>query len=163
MVLAEAIILYVAVSNIKRREILPPLFICLVFKLVEYPFSLWQFDDIFHYLITLILFDGLLCYVLLKYYRSDLLWKLFKVDVPKLPIPQVNAIATLLLLGVFHLALVLSEMIIYVNDLVVFNDTPFFYRTFPEVRATHKVIIMLGVWSMMLDAYFHPMRKNVNP
>ncbi|MAA93734.1 MAG: hypothetical protein CML22_07285 [Rheinheimera sp.] len=161
MVLAEVIILYVAISNINRREILPPLFICLVFKLVEYPLSLWQFGNVEHYIVMLIVFDSALCYVLLRHYRSDMLWRLFKVEVPKLPIPQVKAIATLLLLGVFHLLLVLSEVLLHVNDLVSFDGVPFFYRTFPEVRATHKVVIMLGVWSMMLDAYFHPMRRKV--
>lgn len=158
MVLAEAIILYVAISNMNRREILPPLFICLVFKLVEYPLSLWQFNNVASYIGMLIAFDVALFYVLIRYYRADILWRGFKVDVPKLPIPQVKAIATILLLGIFHLVLVLSEVLLHINDVVDFVGVPFFYRTFPDVRATVKVVIMLGVWSMMLDAHFHPMR-----
>lgn len=158
MFAAELIILYVAAVNLRRREILPALAICLAFKLLEYPISLWQFNNVISYLLLLIAFDSALLYALSRHYRSPKLWELFKVDVPPLPIPQVKALCTLIAVGIFHLTLVTTEVVLHLTGMVAFDEIPFFYRTYPEARATHKVIFMIGVWSMMLDAHYHPAR-----
>ena len=160
MILSELIIIYVAIANYKRREILPALFICLAFKLIEYPVALWQFTHAPNFILTMIGFDIALFYVLGKFYKSAFLWNLFKIDVPQLRIAQVQAIRTLLLIGVFHLTLVLTEVSLHLLNFVNFESVPFFYRTFPEVRATLKALIMLGIWSMMLDSYYHPLRQS---
>lgn len=162
MLLLEVVILYVIVTNLNRREILPALALCVAFKVIEAPVSLYLYDitvtNILLYLFCVAAFDALMAISLVKFYRSDVARRLFRVDTPRLKIPQINALAVVIWLGVFHVLLVMCEVVLYQTGIVDFTDVPFFYRTFSEVRASHKILFMLGVWSIMLDAFAHPTR-----
>jgi hypothetical protein len=164
MLLLEVVILYVIFTNLTRREILPALALCVAFKIIEAPVSLYLYDitvtNILLYLFCIAAFDAVMAVSLLKFYRSDSARRLFRVDTPRLKIPQVNALVVVIWLGVFHVGLVMCEVLLYQTGLADFEGVPFFYNTFSEVRASHKILFMLGVWSIMLDAMAHPIRNS---
>lgn len=155
MLAPELTALYVALVNLKRKEVLPPLFIIVAFKIVEFPISLAVFNRADVLIGILIAFDLALAACLLKYHGAQWIRRLLNVTEPveKRYVPQVKATATLLFIGSFHYLIVLLEFwySVYISPPAA-GDVPFFYRTFPEFRAHFKVILVLAVWSMMLDA-----------
>ena len=155
MLAPELIALYVALVNLNRKEILPPLFIIVLYKLVEFPISLAVFSRADVLICILISFDLALAWCLYKYHRADWIRGMFRVSQPveKRYVPQVTATATLLLIGCLHYAIVLAEFLYTVHvSPPAAGEVPFFYRTFPEFRSHFKVILVLAIWSMMLDA-----------
>lgn len=161
MIVSELVTLYVILFNLNRREILPPLVFIVLFKVIEYPLAIALYaDGIFEqvgYLGFIMAADLFLALSVITY-RWPVIRKLFRVNTPNLKIPQVNALCTLLTLGIFHISLVIGELLIYYFGFLSADSPPFFYRTFPEIRATLKLLMLLSVWSMMLDAHFNPFR-----
>jgi hypothetical protein len=161
MIISEVVTLYVIACNLNRREILPPLTFIILFKIIEYPIAIALYGGaIFQQLgyLGFIMTADLLLVLAVMSYRRPLIRALFRVRTPNLRIGQVNALCTLLGLGAFHILLVMSELAIYYFGLLSAESPPFFYRTFPEIRATLKVLMLLSIWSMMLDAHFNPFR-----
>lgn len=162
MIISELVTLYVIGFNLNRPEILPPLTFIVSFKIIEYPIAVALYGgelmQQLGYLGFLVVADILLVIALLMY-RKPIVRRIFGVSTPALKIPQVHAMATLLLIAAAHAFCVMSEIAIYYFGWLSAESAPFFYRTFPDVRASLKMLMLLCIWSMMLDAHFNPFRN----
>ena len=152
----EFIALYVAITHRSRREILPPLAILIIFKIVTLPItiSLFSSETLEIYLGTVISLNLVLAYLLSRFYRVQHLRKLFKVETPRRLIPQVLAMVSVLLIGAIHNLIVLFEVVLWGYDQTIFSSTPFFYSHYEPVKIVIKGLLLLAIWSMCLDSYF---------
>lgn len=156
MIIVEMSALYVITTNRQQRELLPALSIIIFSKIVTLPLSLNYYSpaSVKEYLIIILLYDLCVAMALQFGYRAKTFRKIFKVTTPPRKIPQVLAMCTLLYLGIFHILLVLSEILIWEYDHQIFSSEPFFYGSFEVVRTLHKILLLLAIWSMMLDSHF---------
>lgn len=142
----EAALLYVLITNFRRIEVVVPICIWFLVKLVEYPTTEYFFGkslpEVSNYLISRFVFDLLLASVLFYFYK----W----LNVQRAP--QVTAICTILMLGLVQYALVITEIQIYLYDKSLIDGPPFFYRTYTNLKATQNILLLLGIWSLMLDS-----------
>ena len=155
MLAPEVTAAYVALANLKRKELLPPLMIIVLFKLIEFPLSLVAFRSADSYLLTSIAFDCCLIFCLARYHNAEFLRKIMRVSEPieRRYLPQIKATITIMTIGVIHYIVVLLD---YWASLYLYTlqpgEVPFFYETFGLVRTPYKAILVLAIWSMMLDA-----------
>lgn len=156
MVLAELIVVYIAVTHRTRRELFPAFSIYVLLKLACLPLFLKYFstNTASTYFEIIIVYGLLLMLLLAKGYRSRLLRNFFKVDTPDRKIPQIYAIIWVLgIETVFHL-LLLGEVWIYRLDKTFFEGVPFFYSSYTAFAIVIKTLALLSVWSMCLDSYY---------
>lgn len=156
MIIVEISALYVITTNRQQRELLPALSIIVISKIATLPLTLNYYNpaSVKEYLIIVLLYDLGVALALQFGYRANAFRKLFKVTTPPRKIPQVLAMCTLLYLGIFHILLVLSEILIWEYDHQIFASEPFFYGSFEGIRTLHKLLLLLAIWSMLLDSHF---------
>ncbi len=156
MVIVEISALYVITTNRQQRELLPALSIIVFSKILTLPLTLNYYSpaSVKEYLVIILLYDLGVALALQFGYRANGLRKLFNVTTPARKIPQVLAMCTLLYLGIFHIFLVLSEILIWEYDHQLLSSEPFFYGSFEAARTFHKLLLLLAIWSMLLDSHF---------
>lgn len=156
MVIVEISALYVITTNRQQRELLPALSIIVFSKILTLPLTLNYYSpaSVKEYLVIILLYDLGVALALQFGYRANGLRKLFNVTTPARKIPQVLAMVTLLYLGIFHIFLVLSEILIWEYDHQLLSSEPFFYGSFEAARTFHKLLLLLAIWSMLLDSHF---------
>lgn len=156
MVLMEVIVLYIAITHRTRRELLPALFILVTCKLIALPvfISYYSSKTVHTYTEFIILYNLVVMFCLVKFYRSNRLRVFLGVVTPSRKIPQVFALVWVFGLSTVQHLMVLAEVLIYKFDPTFFVGVPFFYGNYDPIALTLKLLLLLAVWSMCLDSYF---------
>lgn len=160
-IITLGIFTYVILANLKRGEIQPSLWILAVFFLVKlsshrlvYHFIGWNFEAA-PYVLALEVFNYVLfSYFLFKFHCSGFLLRLARADIRRAFIPQSIAVSAILILSTVPFFIALCEVALYHFDNSLFAGPPFFYRKYESFEVASHNLIMLGVWSMMLDAHY---------
>lgn len=151
---------YVIVANMSRREILPAMFILLfayaVNWTVTYPIYDRQLDRQIMLYGFWFVFNLALSWLLFKYHCSPRLLQLVGAQFKRMWIPQVLAICIILSFSSISILCVLAELVAYKIEPTWFSQdvAPFFYGAYKYTSNVFSCLMMLGVWSMMLDAHY---------
>lgn len=151
---------YVVISNLSRREIVPALLIILLAFAVNWFFSLHLYQRDIKSQVMLnsfwFVFYLSLSWLLFRYHCSPTLQRLFGVQFCRQYIPQVIGICIVLSFNSISTLCVLAELVAYWIQPEWFSQTtaPFFYRMYPYTSALFTCLMLLGIWSMMLDAHY---------
>lgn len=155
-----AISTYIILANLSRREILPAMAIILVAYLIRWVVSYHIYgrdlmQQIAHFGFYF-LFNVTLSFCLFKYHCHPKIQQLFGVQFARSWIPQVIGICMILTINAVAILCVLVELVAYWVHPEWFSQTtpPFFYGMHQYTSAVLTCLIMLGVWSMMLDAHY---------
>jgi hypothetical protein len=151
--LTMAIVAFVAIASLKRRENLPVLAIVIFIKLIEVSLSLLLFEaDMLIYFMSAAMLDLILAFVMVHYHNDALLLKLFRVTPPHRHIPQVFLMSWLLALSSLISLALASEVIFFTLDPDFFSgDTPPVYSVAEPLRFVLKLLFDMAIWTLLLN------------
>lgn len=157
------VLLYIAWANLKRREIMPSILIMIAFSVTQIIVTPWLYSRhisfLMHYLATEAIIYGAFSYLLFKYHCSPTLLSFIKSDIRKSYIPQSVAMSSLLFFSAWIPGLAFAEVFCYrVFDGAIFTEAPIFYSNYPTAKGISFSMMMIGVWSMMIDAHLMRVR-----
>lgn len=151
--LTMAIVTFVAIASIKRRENLPVLAIVIFIKLIEVSLSLLLFEaDMLIYFMSAAMLDLILAFVMVHYHNDPSLLKLFRVTPPHRHIPQVFLMSWLLALSSLISLALASEVIFFTLDPDFFaGNTPPVYSVAEPLRFVLKLLFDMAIWTLLLN------------
>jgi hypothetical protein len=151
---------YVIAANRSRREILPALVIILLAYAVRLPVSYLLYGREISlqvaYFGFYFLFNCLLSFILFTYHCNPKLQQMFSVEFQRKWIPQVVAICMILVMSAIFILCLVAELVTYwiIPEWFSQSHPPFFYSIHKYTSAAFTCLMLLGVWSMMLDAHY---------
>ncbi len=154
--------MYVALVNLPRREILPAMLILILAYSLNwavtyslYDTNKWMQLALFGFLTA---FNLALSYLLFKYHCAPKIQQLLQVTFCRKFIPQVLAMCMICAMAAFANFCVMLEIAAYIFAPGLFDsvgkDGPFFYSNVATVMAVLNCLMLLAIWSMMLDAHY---------
>jgi hypothetical protein len=152
-------LIYLFSLNVRQRDCMPIFVIFALFKLVEFPFAnmLFNKEHFYQYLFFIALYDAALAVCVATLYDNRLLRKLCNVNSSERKIKQVKAFVVVMIIAIVHIGLIAAEVANY-----QFNDGQLylFYATYPEARASIKILEFFVLWSIFLDSQLQDNIRN---
>ena len=152
------ICIYLIVFNLKRREILPSMFIIVMTETVKSVVAFFMADQRLYHMIAYLVSLMLVCvgqsYLLFRFHANPKIQQLFGAEFLRSYIPQVFAICMMSIWSAAIFGAMLVEVLLFAYDSEIFSGPPFFFRNVDVLTSIATGISIVALWSMMLDAHY---------